>query len=247
MGICTVPSVLGTSALYMWSQSQKHIGQFQNMTGSVSQPRTTLPVLLHHVMLWGWLGFSSVVPNLGKAIKKTWMAMECHSTIVRSPNPTSSLKSFLGQLLTGMIVKLACNRHILPSVLLLRWMMSISGVPFRKTLLRVLPKYINHNLFFYSWFHFKHPLVEREWQRNLLAKKKKCYPNQALQIISSLSMPGVFPKRWLPLPLNNQLNWDAPQNISLRLLILLHLPSSPLCQHASLWSNEIINFSLWLS
>lgn len=95
-----------------------------------------------------WLLFCGAKSRRVFYTKKTWVAMECHSTIVRSPNPTSPLKHFLGQLHTSFMIIPVSNRHVFPSVLLLQWMMSISDVLLRKKiLLRVVPQYINRNLF----------------------------------------------------------------------------------------------------
>lgn len=115
------------------------------------------------------------------------MAVICHSTIVRSPNPTSPLRNFVRQLHASFTILPASNRHILPSKLLVCWTFSLRCTCQEKNL--VTSSSIVHQTvsFSYSWILLKHALKEKK-TKTLLDKKNSAAPVKPYRVL----VPSIY-------------------------------------------------------
>lgn len=214
MGLCTVQLILRMHTLRAWSWSKICI---------LDSTRTCLEVSCSLAMCY--LCYCIIgYPKVNTALNSTasllryqiWRSLSpilrkcewlvCHSTIVRSPNPTSPLRNPVRQFHAGFTILAASNRQILFYKLLVCWTYGFELYLSRKVLLQVFAASISNFVTFLTetFLILKHTLKEKK-TKALLDKKNILLPQSSLGVLA-LNMCGVFLPKWLSLAFTKQLN-----------------------------------------
>lgn len=145
MGLCTVQLVLRMRTLRAWSWSKIHI------LDSIRRCLEMSCSLAMCCLCYCIIGYSKVNTALNSTASllqyQIWKSLSpilrkcewlvCHSTIVRSPNPTSPLRNSVRQFHASFTILPASNRQILLYKLLVCWTYQFEVYLSRKILLQV--------------------------------------------------------------------------------------------------------------
>lgn len=178
MGLCTVQLVPRMCALQVWPWSKKCL---------LDSTRTCLEVscslamcCLCHCII-GYSKINIVLNSMAALLRhQMWRSrspilrkcewLVCHSTIVRSPNPTSPLRNSVRQLHASFTI-LSANRQILLYKLLVCWTYQFEVYLSRKALLFKYLLLVHQTLWFFPLNYIKIYFERKEnknssWQKN---------------------------------------------------------------------------------
>lgn len=157
----------------------------------VNTALNSMASLLRHQM---WRSLSPILRKCERLL--------CHSTMVRSPNPTSPLRNSVRQLQASFTILSASNRQILLYKLLMCWTYQFE-VHLRKKFCCKHLLLVHQTLWFFLLNYIK-MYFERKKTTKILDKKMSV-PVKTWNI-SSPNMSGVFLLKWLSLAFTKQLN-----------------------------------------